>query len=201
MITKSNPNNRLVYLLVDGENIDRTLGQIISQKPSPEQRPRWDKIRNFVEKKFQAKCRALFFLNATAQIPGTFIQALKATKYIPIPLSGPESVKVVDVGIIKTLEALREQECDPTETLPPVVLVSHDADFKEAFSALEHRERAILAFQEYVSGEYLDIPGLKIYDLEDTVCAFKEGSDPLPRTRTISIDEFDPMKYIRYSSD
>ena len=200
MNTKS-PDNRLVYLLVDGENIDRTLGQIIGHKPHPDQRPRWDKVKNFVEKKFQAKCRALFFLNATDQIHGSFIQALKATKYIPIPLSGPESVKVVDIGIIKTLEALREQKREATRELPPVVLLSHDADFKEAFSALEHRDRAIIAFQEYVSGEFLDIPGLKIYDLEDAVHAFREECEPLPRTRTIKIEDFDPMKYIRYTSN
>jgi len=140
-------------------------------------------------------------LNATDQVPGTFIQALKATNYIPIPLSGPATVKVVDIGIIKTLEALRLQEREPGENLPPVVLVSHDGDFREAFNALEHRDRAILGFKEYVSGEFLDIPGLEIYDLEETVYCFKDGCDPLPRTRTIKIEEFDPMKYIRYASN
>lgn len=190
--------SRLVYLLVDGENIDRTLGQILGKKPSPDQRPRWDIIRNFVEKKFQAECRALFFLNASEQVPGTFIQALKATKYIPIPLKGPESIKVVDVGIIKTLEALRAQEeqTPDEEDLGPAVLVSHDADFMPAFSALTRRSKAILAFDEYVSGDFLDIPDLKIYDLENTVKAFKSECAPLPRTRTIDIDDFDPTRYL-----
>jgi len=192
---------RLVYLLVDGENIDRTLGQIIGHKPSPAQRPRWDQIRSFVEKKFQAQCRALFFLNATESIPGPFIQMLKATKYIPIPLSTehPETVKVVDLGIIKTLEAIYEQERSSARTdveRPAVVLASHDADFKEALSALDGYDRAILGFQEYVSGEFSDIDNLKIYDLEDTVRAFQSDAGPLPRTRTVDINDFDPEKYL-----
>jgi uncharacterized protein len=81
--------NRLVYLLVDGENIDRTLGQILARKPKPEQRPRWDRVKIFIEKEFCAACRPLFFLNATEGVSGSFIQALKTVEFIPIPLKGP----------------------------------------------------------------------------------------------------------------
>jgi len=186
---------RQVYLLVDGENIDRTLGQILGRKPEPEERPRWDKIRNFVEKQYRAICKPLFFLNATEQVPGSFIQALKATNYIPIPLSGPTDTKIVDAGIIKTLQALKSQESAGEGPFHPVVLVSHDGDFTESFLALKNREKAVVAFQEYIAGGLERIPGCKIYDLEDDVRAF-QTRQPLPRTRTIDIDDFDPFKYL-----
>ena len=36
---------RMTYLLVDGENIDATLGtSILGRRPRPEERPRWDRL-------------------------------------------------------------------------------------------------------------------------------------------------------------
>ena len=33
------------YLLVDGENIDATLGMsVLNRRPNPEERPRWDRV-------------------------------------------------------------------------------------------------------------------------------------------------------------
>jgi putative heme uptake system protein len=177
-----------VYLLVDGENIDRTLGQILDGKPRPDQRPRWEKVRAFVEKRWGRAARALFFLNASRGLPGSFIQALRVSGFIPIPLAGTSDQKVVDLAILKTLEALAARPGD-------VVLVSHDADFKAAFAALgDRRRRGLLAFREYLGGEFVDIPGLELLDLEDDVGAFECG--PLPRVRVIRIEEFDPNRYL-----
>jgi putative heme uptake system protein len=187
-------SERLTYLLVDGENIDRTLGQILDAKPRPEQRPRWDRIRLFVEEAFGQECRGLFFLNASRGLPGTFIQALRMAGYIPIPLSGNAEQKVVDMGVNRTLEAIAQRDGD-------VVLASHDVDFREAFGALEAdepsggaRKLGILAFQEYLSGEYLEMTRAEIFDLEDQVRAF-EGI-PLPRVRVIPIEDFDPSRFL-----
>lgn len=187
--------NRKVYLLVDGENIDRTLGQILSKKPRPDQRPRWDKVKIFIEKEFQADCRALFFLNANEGVNGSFIQALKMVDFIPIPLVGPPDVKIVDLGILKMLQAIKEQPA--TNRLPGVTLVSHDSDFKSSFSILNtDRQLAIIGFREFMSNEYLQIPGLRIFDLEEDVKAFKSDAGPLPRLRVIEVDKFDPQKYL-----
>lgn len=188
--------NRLVYLIVDGENIDRTLGQILAHKPESKHRPRWDSVKAFIEKKYQADCRALFFLNATNGISGSFVQALKVMNYLPIPLTGPEDAKVVDLGIIKTLEAIKKSIVPDSNRLPAVVLVSHDSDFKEAFDALDGHQRAVVAFQEYMSKEYADINDLKIYDLENDVKAFSKACGRLPRLRQIPIDEFDPEMFL-----
>jgi uncharacterized protein len=189
-----NYEDRKVYLLVDGENIDRTLGQILSKKPKPDQRPRWDKVKIFVEKKFQAKCRPLFFLNANEGVNGSFIQALKMVDFIPIPLVGPEETKVVDQGILKMLKAIKEQPSK--NSLPGVALVSHDADFKTSFAGLADRQLAIIGFREFLSGEYFNIPGLGIFDIEEDVKAFLTETGPLPRLRAIDVEKFDATKYL-----
>ncbi len=181
-----------VYLLVDGENIDRTLGQILDAKPRPEQRPRWDRIRQFTERTFGHPARGLFFLNASRGLPGTFIQALRLAGYIPIPLSGDSEQKVVDLAIIKTLEALAGRKGD-------VCLVSHDNDFREAFAALHdgNRRLGVLGFTEYLSGDYLELKSnghVELFDLEDDARAFEGG--PLPRIRVISIEDFDPELFL-----
>jgi uncharacterized protein len=181
-----------VYVLVDGENIDRTLGQILDAKPRPEQRPRWDSIRQFAERTYGHPARALFFLNASRGLPGTFIQALRLAGYVPIPLSGEADQKVVDLAIIKTLEALAQHDGD-------VCLVSHDNDFRESFAALHdgNRRLGVLGFTEYLSGDYLELKmagQVELFDLEDDAQAFECG--PLPRIRVIAIEDFDPTRYL-----
>jgi len=179
------------YLLVDGENIDRTLGQILEARPRPGQRPRWERVRQFVEGHLGAS-RALFFLNAGRGLPGPFIQALRLAGYIPVPIEGPPDVKVVDVAINKTLEAIARERPGTS-----VCLASHDADFLKAMSELAERETgrvAVVGFQEYLSGDLLGLPSLEVWDLEADAKAFDCG--PLPRIRVIPIDEFDPLAFI-----
>ncbi len=179
----------LVYLLVDGENIDRTLGQILDGRPKPEQRPRWERVRSYVERTWGRASRSLFFLNASRGLPGTFIQALRVAGFVPIPLSGTPDQKVVDIAVIRTLEALRERKGD-------VVVASHDADFCPALEALADGERrlGVLAFREYLSGGYAEIPKLEVLDLEDDAQAFEGVA--LPRVRVIPIDRFDPARFL-----
>ena len=78
------------YLVVDGENIDATLGMsVLNRRPNPEERPRWERVREFAEGLWDQPVKALFFLNATSgHLPMPFVQALLAMRYRPIPLSG-----------------------------------------------------------------------------------------------------------------
>lgn len=189
-MSDSSDHGQRVYVLVDGENIDRTLGQILEAKPRPEQRPRWDQVRAFAERAFgQRPSRALFFLNASRGLPGTFVQALRMAGYMPVAVSGSADQKVVDIAINRTLEALASRD-------GAVMLVSHDQDFVRNFSALSGGDRplGVLAFQEYLGGDFLEIPGVKVFDLEDDAEAFECG--PLPRIRVIPIDEFDPARFL-----
>lgn len=183
--------SRRTYLLVDGENIDATLGgNILNQRPAPEDRPRWDRVRGFAEQVYGQPVTALFFVNASSgTLPMPFMQALMAMDFTPVPLSGPADVKVVDVGIQRTLEALADRPGD-------VVLASHDGDFLPQLTPLVgHRRVGLLAFREFVSNQYADLvaAGLDVFDLEYDADSFTR---PLPRLRIIPVDDFDPAEFL-----
>ena len=181
------------YLLVDGENIDATLGMnVLGRRPNPDERPRWDRISTFAGQVWGGEVVPLFFLNASSgQMPMPFIQALLAMGYRPLPLAGPSDEKVVDVGIQRTLAALADRDGD-------VLLASHDGDFlpqMETLLAQPGRRVGLLAFREFVNAHFaaLTARGLQTFDLEADVAAFNA---PLPRVRIIDLDEFDPILYL-----
>ena len=67
------------YVLVDGENIDATLGQsILGRRPQPDERPRWERVLDFARDQWGQPTRGLFFLAANSELPMAFIQALLA---------------------------------------------------------------------------------------------------------------------------
>jgi len=180
------------FLLIDGENIDATLGgSLLGRRPAPEERPRWDRVRDFARDAWGQPVRGLFFLNATSHMPMPFVQALSALDYRPVPLSGPPSVKVVDVAIQRTLEALAERAGGDT------LLASHDGDFAPQVAALLRggRRVGVLGFRELVSGQLGELreQGLELLDLEDDVGAFTVA---LPRMRVIPIEQFDPWRLL-----
>ena len=181
-------------LLVDGENIDATLGgSLLGRRPAPEERPRWDRVRTYAAAVWDQPVRALFFLNASGQIPMAFVQALTALDFRPVLLSGPPDVKVVDVAVVRTLEALAERGHGD------VLLASHDGDFAPAVSALlaggdGARRVGVIGFRELVSSALSELDGLELFDLEDDVGAFTVA---LPRIRVVPIDAFDPWTLLR----
>ena len=190
MTSTAEPEPRHTYLLVDGENIDATLGMsVLGRRPNPDERPRWDRITEFAERTWNQPVKALFFLNASSgQMPMSFIQALLAMGYHPIPLSGDAGEKVVDVGIQRTLAALIERDGD-------IMLTSHDGDFVPQLSDVADGQRrvAVLCFREFVSSKLSEIDGVTMYDLEDHIGAFNA---PLPRVRIIPLETFDPLRYL-----
>ena len=181
-------SERTTYLLVDGENIDATLGgSILGRRPRPEERPRWDRLLEWTERAFDQDVTGLFFLAAGSELPTTFVQALIAIGFRPVPLSG--AGKVVDIAIQRTADALVERDAD-------VVLVSHDGDFVEQVSRLcdgTPAGRCRRASTSSSTAPFRGLPGLRIIDLEHDVGAF---TAPLPRVRVIPIDEFDPLDFL-----
>jgi uncharacterized protein len=180
------------YLLIDGENLDATLGSnLLGRKPQPDERPRWDRVLDFARRTWGRPVKALFFMNASAgSLPMGFVQALQAIGLRPVPLSGPPGVKVVDVGIQRMLSAVGGTD-------GWVMLGSHDGDFLEEVDGLLGGDRrvALLAFRELVSTRYADLTGrgLTVLDLEDDARAFNQ---PLPRLRIIELDAFDPTAFL-----
>ncbi|WP_139977791.1 NYN domain-containing protein [Nocardioides litoris] len=183
-------SDRRTFVLVDGENIDATLGSsVLGRRPQPEERPRWERVTAFVEEQWGQPVTGLFFLNAShGTLPASFVQALLAMDYRPVPLAGRPDEKVVDEGILRTLAALRERpEAD-------VVLASHDADFAEALGGLLGERRVgVIGFREFTSTQ-LSMEGVQHFDLEHDVHAFNAE---LPRVRIIPLEEFDPTWFLR----
>ena len=181
---------RRTFVLVDGENIDATLGNsLLGRRPQPDERPRWERVTAYAAELWDQPVTGLFFLNASnGQLPSAFVQALLAMNYRPVPLAGRADEKVVDEGILRTLDALATLDDD-------VLLVSHDADFAERLGGLASGRRrvGVLALREYASSQF-DAHGIEVHDLEDEVGAFNV---PLPRVRIIPLDDFDPMRFLR----
>ncbi|WP_313955543.1 nuclease [Kocuria palustris] len=183
----------VTYLLVDGENIDATLGMsLLERKPKPEERPRWEKVMKGARKLWNQDTNGLFFLNGSnGHLPFSFVAALRGFDYQVIPLAAPPRVKVVDVGIQRMLDAILAQGRGD------VILASHDIDFHDQIEALldDGRRVAVLCFRELLSAglHEMEEKGLQIVDLEDDFDAFKA---PLPRLRIIDLDAFDPTRYL-----
>lgn len=180
--------DRTTYLLVDGENIDATLGvSVLGRRPESQERPRWNTLLEYTEAVWDQPVKGLFFLAVAGELPASFVQALLAMGYRPVPLRGEG--KVVDIAIQRTAQALVERDAD-------VMLVSHDNDFTPQMEALaedEDRRIGIVGFSEFMANGLKQIDGMEFFDLEYDVSAFKSR---LPRVRVIEIDEFDPLEFI-----
>lgn len=182
---------RTTYVLVDGENIDATLGtSILQRRPNPSERPRWERLLKHLRDAWDQPVIGLFFLAASdGELPMSFVQALMALGYRPIPLSGAPDEKVVDIAIQRTLAALRPRAAD-------VALASHDRDFvSDLESLIDGRRVGLVGFEEFMSSSLRGLRerGVQFFDLEWNVGAF---NDRLPRVRIIPIDEFDPEEFL-----
>ncbi|MBW3084750.1 hypothetical protein KEM60_00939 [Austwickia sp. TVS 96-490-7B] len=177
------------YLLVDGENIDATLGTgILGRRPRPDERPRWDRVKRFAEEHWEQPVTALFFLAVNGDLPMPFVQALIAVGYKPVALSGRPDQKVVDIAIQRTLDAIAQRPAD-------VMLVSHDGDFLPQVEMLDDGRRlGVIGFTEFRNARFAALgPSVELIDLEYDVAAFNER---LPRLRVIPVDEFDPLEFL-----
>lgn len=185
-----NPDARTTYVLVDGENIDATLGtSILGRRPRPEERPRWERLLQFARDRWEQPAKGLFFLAATNELPMAFVQALLALGYRPVALSGDVGEKVVDIAIQRMLAELRRHDAD-------VLLVSNDGDFVEQMAdLLDGRRVGVVGFTEFRNQAFdrLVDKGLETYDLEYDVETFNAR---LPRVRIIPIDDFDPVEFL-----
>ena len=181
------------YLLVDGENIDATLGMsVLDRRPAPEERPRWDRVLAATKRIWGQATSPLFFLNGSSgTLPMPFVQALMAMEYRPVPLSGPAHVKVVDVGIQRTLRAILDRGEGS------VLLASHDGDFVPEMRALLEAGHpvGVVCFKEFLSSHLQELVelGLEVFDLESDFDAFQVR---LPRLRIIDIEEYDPFEFL-----
>ena len=185
------------YVLIDAENIDWAVSNVVGRKPEPQDRVQFDRLVTFCESHFAGPVRCLVVLNARGeQLPDVmlgFVRALKTAGCEVVLLHGRPDQKVVDLGILKLLEAIRTQRPGTG-----VALASHDgADFAVALKPLleEGRKVTILGLREYVSQRFRELVpnGLEILDLEINAKVFQR---PLPRLLPIRVDEFDAALFL-----
>ncbi len=180
----------ITYLIVDGENIDATLGNsVLERRPAPAERPRWERLREFAQGTWHQPVRGLFFLNASGGVlPMSFVRALLSMGYQPIPLAGSPDQKVVDIGIQRTLEAIAQRPGN-------VLLASHDGDFLPQIERLLRGDRqvGVVGFKEFLNAGFADLPGLQVFDIEEDAGCF---TSVLPRVRIIDLDSFDPERFL-----
>lgn len=224
-----------MYLLIDGENLDATLGvNILKRAPRAEERPRWDRVLEFdpwaahqlpdladvesgtgeqpesdalttpggtdvVRESDQSgstenrTTNGLFYLNATSKVAMSFVQALLAIGWQPLLLTSEDpAVKVVDLGIQKTLTAIADAKPGAD-----IVLGSHDVDYLPQIEMLLERGHrvSILCFREFLAAPLAELEdrGVRIFDLEFDVKAF---NIPLHRVYPIDVADFDPYIYL-----
>jgi uncharacterized protein len=190
-MTDHDPALGVTYLLIDGENLDATLGsRVLGRRPEPDERPRWDRVLAFAERQWAQPVKSFFFINASSgSMPVGFVQALIGLGLRPIPLSGEPGEPVVDIGIQRTLDAIAGRTGD-------VMLASHDGDFLDHMSRLSGagRRLGLLAFPELANAGYSAlVPPVEIFDLETDVGCFNQT---LPRLRIIALADFDPLDYL-----
>ncbi|WP_353065300.1 hypothetical protein [Arcanobacterium hippocoleae] len=141
----------------------------------------------------RSSAQGLFFLNASQRVATSFVQALLAIGWQPILLTSQDpELKIVDIGIQKTIEAIVQDKPGAK-----VVIASHDVDYLPQIEMLldAGHEVAVLCFREYLSLSLAELEdrGLKIIDLEYDVNAF---TIPLSRVTTIDIADFNPHEFI-----
>ena len=69
--------DRSTYLLVDGENIDATLGvSVLGRRPEPQERPRWNTLLEYTEAAWGQPVKGLFFLAVAGDLPASFVLSL-----------------------------------------------------------------------------------------------------------------------------
>jgi uncharacterized protein len=185
------------YVLIDAENVDWAVSNVVGRKPEPQDRVQFDRLVAFCERHFPAPVRCVVVLNARSeQLPDAmigFVRALKTAGCDVALLHGRPDQKVVDLGILKLLEAIRTQRPKAA-----VALVSHDgSDFADALRLMleEKRQVALLGLREYMSQRFRELvpAGLEILDLEMNAKVFQR---PLPRMLPIRVDEFDPSLFL-----
>jgi uncharacterized protein len=185
------------YVLIDAENVDWAVSNVVGRKPEPQDRVQFDRLVAFCEDHFPKPVRCVVVLNARGeQLPDVmigFVRALKTAGCDVALLHGRPDQKVVDLGILKLLEAIRTQRPKAA-----VGLASHDGtDFADALRQLleEKRQVAILGLREYMSQRFRELvpAGLEILDLEMNAKVFQR---PLPRLLPVRVDEFDPTLFL-----
>ena len=157
-----------LYVLVDGADMDRALGEILGHKPQPSERPRWGRVLEFARKEWPDRdVKGLFLIRKPQRWSDNinrFTDAMKALGFRAEPFDD------VKQRIEETLQKLAHRGDD-------VILLSHQ-DYTEALTALVDGRRivGVVAFPKLLghNDEYEDA-GISVIDFERDAAAFEHA--------------------------
>ena len=165
MQTSAEPPPRVTYLVIDGENLDATLGgSVLGRRPAPEERPRWERVVDFAQRLWAPGQGAVLHQRqlgqpAHALPPGPAGHGPAPGAAVGAP--GDEGRRRGHPAHARAHRGRRRRRHagQPRRRLP-------------APGRRPARRRApggLLAFREFVNAGYLDLTdaGLEIFDLED----------------------------------
>ncbi len=166
---------RITYVLIDGENIDATLGMLIlGRRPRPEERPRWERLLQFAQELWEK-------IVVRALLPRRQQRAADAVRPSPdgdrLPTDPPSRVPGREGGRHRhPADAGRDpsswrRTCSWSATT--------GTSSTRCGDLLDGRRVGVVGFQEFRSNAFLALKGAgsSTFDLEYEVQAFKE---PLP---------------------
>ena len=183
---------REFYLVVDGRSIEKELGEILGEKPSPGTRPDWGTVLDFARSRSQAphgEVKALFAHIAPGH--AGFRRALKDLGYASIPVR-PDDIQlmrpVVEEFICGLLGARTLRGDDGVA--PDIMVIGHGQALFDALADIpdQGQQIAALGFPERMPPSDF-YPGIEQLDLERDARAF--GAE-LPRDFGVDVDNFDP---------
>ena len=181
------------YVVVDGENIDATLGTAILGRRPPRTSDHAGSASARSPSRGGARTvKGLFFLNASnGSLPMTFVQALLAIGLPAHPAVGRRtrrSSTSASSARSRRSPGGRATSCSSATTATSRLQLATLVED-------ESRRTGLIAFREFTSTSLsgLIAQGLETFDLEHDVQAFNVS---LPRVRIIPLEQFDPTRYL-----
>ncbi len=188
---------RDMYLIVDGRSIEKELGEILGEKPSPDTRPNWGRVLQFARYRSSDDARAVkaLFAHIAPGHPG-FRHALKEIGYTsrPVKLDEMQPMRLVVEEFICGLLGAQALRGDPQSDAPDIMVLGHGQAIFEALSAIPASGQRLcaLGFPERMPpAEFF--PRIEQLDLERDAGAFAAA---LPREFGVDVDNFDPDEEI-----
>ena len=186
------------FLLVDGDDVSKTLYRLLGPGPDEDQRPDWATIANWVQERYPAEewKKAYLIKSTISEQMKTFVHALGRIGYRPLSPNVPESTDPANQKQVarsamltlasKIIHTALKEKCR-------LVVVSHDDEVLRYVIDDESpaiAKTVILAFPEMLPDFVRKSDKVKIIDLEFEVRAFTSS---LPRRLNIIPEDFDPM--------
>jgi uncharacterized protein len=168
------------HSFVDSHNIDGVLAQVIGRRPKPEERPRWNRVKEYLTRHLGVTDKPCFVVDRGRFTDGFFplYRALKGMGFdVPVVDKIGDHVgndDPVDEFILDQLQVILQLVRDGEKH--PIVLLSHDHIYAPSLQGILNAGGRvfIMGFREWLHPNLLRLEkaGAETVDLEHHVGAF-----------------------------